>query len=559
MTTRAIDDSATTPPIDLVPSRALKRRGRRVGAFTALALAGSLALAGCGAGRTDDPATGESDGGDSSSAASIIVGTTDKLTALDPAGNYDNGSYTVEIQVFQFLYGFKPGEVAPQPDVAESCDYAEPTVFRCTVKEGLKFANGHDLTASDVAFSFTRQLTINDANGPASLLANLDSVEATDDVTVDFHLKNANDQTFLQILATPAGPIVDEEVFSATALTSGDDIVAGNAFSGPYTITNFQANDTISFTPYADYIGVQDPVANGGVTLKTYEEGTNLSLAITNGDIDVAYRSLTPTDIDTLKQNSDVVVHEGPGGEIRYINFNFNTMPGDTPEQKFAVRQAIASLVDRDALSTQVYKGLYTPLCSYVPDGQDGATSAVCDTYPLDEAAAAKYLADAGVATPVTLALQYNPDHYGDSSDQEYALIKSQLEASGLFAVQLQATEWVSYQEERIKDTYPAYQFGWFPDFPDPDNYISPFFVENSMLQNHFSSPEIQALITAEVTESDHDARMKIIEQIQLELAQKYLPTLPLLQGTSIAVSRADVDGVVLDASFQFRYSTLSK
>lgn len=67
-------------------------------------------------------------------------------------------------------------------------------------------------------------------------------------------------------------------------------------------------------------------------------------------------------------------VVDGPGGEIRYIVFNFNTQPyGATtaeadPAKALAVRQAVADLVDREAISDQVYKGTYTPLYSYVPE-----------------------------------------------------------------------------------------------------------------------------------------------------------------------------------------------
>ena len=57
-----------------------------------------------------------------------------------------------------------------------------------------------------------------------------------------FHLKAPNDQTFPQVLASPAGPIVDEKVFSATTLTPDADIVKANAFAGPYTITGYTDN-----------------------------------------------------------------------------------------------------------------------------------------------------------------------------------------------------------------------------------------------------------------------------------------------------------------------------
>ena len=519
-------------------------------------VAAALTLTGCG--RTpDDTNTNAAAGGSNT----IVLGTTDKLTTLDPAGSYDHGSLAVQIQVFSFLYGFVPGQNTPQPDAAQSCSFTQPTVFECKLKTGLKFGNGHDLTSSDVKFTFDRLMAINDPNGPASLLSNLDSVSAPDETTVDFQLKAANDQTFEQVLATNAGPIVDEEVFPADKLMSDEDIVAANAFSGPYTITSYSKNDTVQFTPYAHYVGAQPAPANDGVTQKTFTDATNLKLSITNGDIDVAYRSLTPTDIESLQNDSSVKVWSEKGGEIRYIVFNLNTMPGDTDAQKLAIRQAIAASVDRDALSTQVYKGQYTPLCSYIPDGYVGANKAVCDTYGStpDKDKAAGYLAAAGVTTPVALNIQYNPDHYGSSSDQEYGLIKQQLESTGLFTVNLQSTEWVTYNKERVNDAYPIYQLGWFPDFPDGDNYLTPFFAKDNFLNNHFDVPEIDQAITQEVTETDASKRAQEIEDIQTTLAQNYLSTLPLLQGSQWAVSRTNVTGIDLGVDENLHFSTITK
>ncbi len=109
-----------------------------------------------------------------------------------------------------------------------------------------------------------------------------------------------------------------------------------------------------------------------------------------------------------------------------------------------------------------------------------------------DKAKAEKFLTDAGVDTPVTIKLQYNPDHYGSNSDQEYNAVKRQLEESGLFKVDLQSTEWTTYQEESKADAYPAFQLGWFPDFPDADNYLSPFLSEGegNFTNNHYNDPK---------------------------------------------------------------------
>ena len=524
--------------------------------LTALALTGALALTACGRVTSGD---GSSSGAPAANSNTLIVGTTDQVTTIDPAGSYDHGSLMIEVQVYQFLYSFIPGQTVPTPDAAKECSFTQPTVFSCTLRDGLKFVNGDPLTSASVKFSFDRVKKINDPNGPVSLLTNLSSVDAPDPLTVNFNLKNPNDQTFAQVLATSAGPIVDEKVFSATALTPDNDIVAAKAFSGPYTITTYKQNDTVVFAPNPDYVGNAPAPVNGGITLKNFTDATNLKLSISNGDIDVAYRSLTPTDLDSLKQDSNVNVVQAKGGEIRYLTFNLKTMPGDNDDQKLAIRQSVASLIDRDALSTQVYKTQYTPLCSYVPDGYAGANKAVCDAYPLDKDKAAKYLSDAGVATPVTLNLQYNPDHYGSSSDQEYGLIKQQLEASGLFKVNLQATAWTQYSKERTQDAYPVFQMGWFPDFPDADNYLSPFFTADSFLAQHFDQKDIQDAIAQEVSETDASARTTEIEDIQTDLATKYLPTIPMLQGSQWAVARTDVQGVNLGISENLLFISLNK
>ncbi|MDR3107692.1 MAG: ABC transporter substrate-binding protein [Bifidobacteriaceae bacterium] len=315
-------------------------------------------------------------------AAKVSVGTTDEVTGLDPASTYDNGSYLVQTNVFPMVMSFQQGDPTPRPDLAENCDFsADGQQFICEIKPGLKWANGHALDANDVKFSYDRQKAIADPNGPSSLLANLVSVEAPDPLTVVFNLDGANDVTFAQVLASPVGPVVDDEVFSATAVTDAATIVAEKAFAGAYTITTFDINEVIEYAPNPDYSGVQGKAMNGGVVMRYYKESNNMRLDIESGAIDVVWRSLTATDYAQLESDGKVKVLHGPGGEIRYIVFNLETMPGADEDQKLAVRQAVALSIDRAALAADVYQGSYSPLCSYVPDGLPGAAQSVCDLY----------------------------------------------------------------------------------------------------------------------------------------------------------------------------------
>ncbi len=536
-----------------------KKAGVRLGLIAVTAVAG-LVLAGCA------PSGGDTGDGDNT----ILVGTTDKVTTLDPAGSYDNGSLGVQTQVFPYLVNTDYNSTEVVPDLAESAEFTSPAEYTVTLPAGLKWANGNDLTSSDVKFSFDRNIAIADPNGASSLLYNLDSVETPDDTTVVFKLKTENDQIFPQILTSFPGAIVDEESFAADAITPDEEIVAANAFGGPYIITSYTFNETVEYAPNPEYKGLLDAPVNDSVITTVYADSSNLKLAVQEGEVDVAYRSLSPTDIEDLSGNDAVTVHDGPGGEIRYIVFNFNTMPygATTPEadpaKAQAVRQAVASLVDRQAIATQVYKDTYTPLYSFVPDGFAGATTVLKDLYGdgnggPDAAKAAEILEAAGVTTPVNLSLQYNSDdHYGPSSGDEYALVKSQLEVDGLFAVDLQSTEWVQYSEDRTADVYPAYQLGWFPDYSDADNYLTPFFLTNNFLGNHFSDAEVEQLILDQAVTTDPAERQQKIEDIQARMAV-LLSTVPLLQGAQVAVSGTGIDGVILDASFKFRYAPLTK
>ncbi|QCP04770.1 ABC transporter substrate-binding protein [Brevibacterium sp. CS2] len=529
----------------------------------------ALLLSACSTSTTDTSGEGGEGGGDA-----LTIGTTDKVTVLDPAGSYDNGSFFVMQQVFPFLLAYTPGTAETEPDIAESAEFTEPTKYEVKLKEGLKFSNGNDLTSSDVKFSFDRQKSIQDPNGPSSLLGGLESIDTPDEQTVVFNLTRENDQTFPLVLAGPAGPIVDEDVFSAEEITADDDIVSGEAFGGPYAIDSYQFNELVSYKANPEYQGALGEPKSDAVQMRYYTDANNMKLDVQSGTIDVAWRSLSATDIEDLGGDDNLTVHEGPGGEIRYIVFNLDSMPFGTEtdeadeDKAKAVRQAMAHSIDREAIAEQVYKGTYTPLFGHVPDGLPGAAEELKSAYGdgsggADVEKAKQALEDAGVETPVEIKLQYSPDHYGPSSGDEYAQIKDQLESTELFTVDLQSTEWVQYAEERI-DAYPQYQLGWFPDYSDADNYLVPFFYNTedspSFLGNDYTNDELNQKLDEQVSMEDEGERTTAIEDIQKTLSED-LPTLPLLQGEQIAVANSEVTGIedTLDPSFQFRLALLGK
>jgi peptide/nickel transport system substrate-binding protein len=162
------------------------------------------------------------------------------------------------------------------------------------------------------------------------------------------------------------------------------------------------------------------------------------------------------------------------------------------------------------------------------------------------------------VKTPIDLTVWYTPSHYGDASADEYAEIQRALQASGLFKVKLQTAEWPTYSKT-WGSQYDLMQGGWFPDYVDPEDYLTSFYLTGSFLMDGYSSPTMDALL-AKQAGATGAKRAALLQQAQV-LAAKDVPVIPYWQGLMIAVSHPNVHGIdsTLDATFIMRFWLLSK
>jgi peptide/nickel transport system substrate-binding protein len=516
---------------------------RRLGIAAVLIGVLAAAVAGCGS----------SSGGNSV----IIRGTTDQPVSYDPAGAYDLPSYDVIYAIYQNLMTIPAGQSTPVPEAASKCDYTDNSnqTYECTLKPNLKFSDGSPLTSKDVVFSFERNVKIDDPAGGASLLANMKSVSAPDSKTVVFHLK-APDATWPFVLTTGSAAIVPD-TYPPNKLQPSNNVIG----SGRYALQSYDPGTQTVLTKSDSYTG-SDPAKNDKVIIQYYKTSSDLALALKNGEVNIAYRSLSPTDLDSLKNQSGIQIVSGNGIEIRYLVFNENLQPGATAAQKLAIRQAVAYTVDRQAIASRVYDGTVQPLYSMVPQGLKYATEPFKTQYGAspDVAKAKQVLQQAGVKTPVPMEIWYTPSHYGPVSADEYAEIKSQLDDSGLFDVTLKSTEWNQYSTAAFTDKYPIYQLGWFPDYPDADDYTASFYSKDSFLNDHYSNPEMEKLLAQEKATTNDSQRAKAFSQIQ-DIGAKDAPTIPIWQGKQIAAAQDDIHGIELtfDPSFIFRYWLISK
>ncbi len=500
-------------------------------------------------------ACGSDDSGGGGTSGTIIRGTTDQPVSLDPAGAYDLPSYDIIYNIYQNLLQFPPGEDKPVPEAAESCDFTDETTYECTLKPDLKFSDGSDLTAEDVVFSFERNVDIADPNGAASLLSNMKSIEATGDDTVVFNL-SAADATWPSVIATGSFAIVPSDSYSDKELETEEFIG-----SGRYEVAEYTPGQQTVLQANPEYTGDAPPKTDQAI-IQYFDKASALKLALEQGDVDIAYRSLSPTDISDLEGAEGVEVVSGEGAEIRYMVFNLEQMPGDTDEEKLAIRQGIAQTIDRQSIADNVYNGTVKPLYSMIPTGLEFSGPSFDEVYgeSPDTDAAEQTLSDAGVQTPVPLEIWYTPSHYGASSGDEYAEIKRQLDESGLFEVSLKSTEWNQYSEAAFTDKYPIYQLGWFPDYPDADDYVGNFYSETSFLNIHYDNPEMTRLLAEEKASTEDSVREEAFAQIQ-QIGAEDVPTIPIWEADQVGAQVEGVEGLeeTFDPSFIFRFWLLSK
>jgi peptide/nickel transport system substrate-binding protein len=484
-----------------------------------------------------------SDGGDA-----IAVGTTDAFTAskdapapLDPAYAYDVGTWNILRQTVQTLMIQPRGDGEPVPEAAQKCGFTDSgnERYACTLRDGLKFANGDPITAGDVKYSIDRARALKADSGVFALLSTIDTVETQGDREVIFHLKTA-DATFPFKLSTPVAGIVNPDDYAKDKLRDGFEVDG----SGPYTLTADVKNDQLVsavFTKNPDYKGSLK-VNNDKVEMRSFADADAMSTALEKGDIDVMTRTMSPEQIRELSGNADdnIDLVEMSGLEIRYLAFNTD----DPAVKSKAVRQAMAQIVNRSEIVSKVYGSQAEPLYSLVPASITGHSNSFFNKYGDPSVSKAKsLLTKAGITTPVKLTLHYTTDHYGAATKKEFELLKKQLNASGLFDVDIAGAPWATFRPAEQKGTYEVYGMGWFPDFPDADNYLAPFLDKDNFLGSPYANSAIRnTLIPESRREADRLSATNSLTDIQ-DIVATDVPVLPLWQGKQFVAARDDVTG----------------
>ena len=480
-----------------------------------------------------------------------VIGVTDKVTDMDTANAYDFFTWEVMNNVMGGLYRYKPGTTELEPYLAESYEVQENgKVYIFHLRKDLKFADGTPCKAQDVVRSIKRVMKI--AGDPSWLVTDfVEDVTAVDDYTVKFTLKTPI-AYFLSLVATPPYFPV-HPAYKPDQIDS--DQTAGGV--GPYKITKWVRDQELILEANPNFFGEKPKTDR--IIIRFYQDATTLRLAIEKGEIDIAWRTLTPVDLESLKKNPNLQVIEVPGAFIRYLVLNGNESTA-FPTKDVNVRRGIAAAIDRNDLNQRVFLGTMEPLYSLVPIGMWSYKPVFKEYGDGNIELAKQYLAKAGYNenNKLKVELWWTPTHYGDTEKDMAQVVKEQLEATGVIQVELKSAEWSTYVDYARKSAMMASFFGWYPDYIDPDDYTTPFLKSgsNRWLGYPYSNPDMDKLLEQAAIAPTQEERAKLYEQVQDKLKED-APIIPLLQGKLFIVAKKDVKGIVLDPTMLFRYYLL--
>ena len=481
----------------------------------------------------------------------IVIGTTDKVISLDPAEAYDYLSVNVIQNVMDGLLRYKPGTTELEPALAESYTVSDDgLVYTFNIRQGVTFHDGSPLNATVVKWSIDRAIAMN--GDPAFLLSEVvNRTEVTGDYQIKIYLKYPF-SAFPSILAfTVAYPV------TPTAYTTDEFMTDNIVGTGPFKLAEFIRDQKIVLERYDNYWDSNYLPKVKRVIIQFYSTSTALKNALDAGEIDIAYRTLTPEDINSYIANNgtNFIILEAPSPVIRYLVINVNRVAD------VRVRQAIACAINRTKIVEEVFLGQAENLYSMVPRGMWSHIDAFLEKWgETNITKAIELLQEAGYSetNKLEIDLWYTPTHYGPTEDEVAEAIKTSLEATGLITVNIQNAEWAQYRENWRNGVMDMFLLGWYPDYLDPDDYLFPFLHSSgaASLGSFYNDSTMDQLLENARKTSDIDERTDLYEQVQEKLAED-VPYIPLWQAKQYVVYKKGIVGVILDATQIFRYYTI--
>jgi peptide/nickel transport system substrate-binding protein len=317
-----------------------------------------------------------------SCAAELRIGLASTVSSVDPQYHMIWANVALSTHLFEHLTT-QDDQQRITPGLALSWRTVADDEWEFKLRPGVKFHDGSDFTAADVAFSIERVAKL--PNSPSSFAIftkGIVSWEISDPLTIRFKTRGTYPELPVDLSLVPivshkaaAGPAPEGK--TTQQMNAGE----GTVGTGPYRFVEFVPNDRIAVARNDAYWGEKELWDR--VTFRFMSNAATRVAALLSGDVD-AIDYVPGTDLERLRRDPKVAVFAGLSNRIGYIvldQFRETGSPGISgtdgrnPLMDKRVREALSIAINREALIDRVLSGAAEPAGELATPGLFGTNT----------------------------------------------------------------------------------------------------------------------------------------------------------------------------------------
>jgi peptide/nickel transport system substrate-binding protein len=460
-------------------------------------------------------------------------------TNLDPRVGLDAQSERIDELIFDALLT-RDEHLNVQPGLAEKWELPDPLTYVFHLHKGVKFHDGRPLTSRDVKWTFDSLLQGKIRSTKTATYRLVDRIEAPDDLTVIFKLKEP-------FSTLPWN--LSEGAIGIVPYGSEEEITRKPIGTGPFRFVSAEADKEVVLERNDDYWGQKANLKR--VRFNVVPDTITRALELRKGSADAAVNALTPDIVLALERDPNLEVKRGPGTTLTYLSFNTR----DPILKDVRVRQAIACAIDRQPLIEYLWRGFAKPASSILPP-QSWAYSGV-QSLAFDPQRARALLDAAGYpmkdGSRFRLTIKTSTD---ESARLLAAVLQQQLRNVGI-ELDIRTFEFATFFADVTTGVFQVYALRWIGGNEDPDIfeyvYHSSKFAPKGANRGFYASPRVDTIIEQARTEANPAVRKALYGQLQQILSEE-VPSINLWYLDTVLVHSKRVRNAEINPSGNYSF-----
>ena len=470
---------------------------------------------------------------------------------LDPARINDIYGRTVANQLFDGLVQYD-GALAVRPSIAETWTASrDGLVWTFTLKKGVKFHNGREVTADDFVYSFTRIIDPRTKSAGASLFMKIkggrefaegratrvEGLRALNPYTLQITLVESQ-TPFVSSLAVGFAKVVPREIVESLGERFGLQPVG----SGPFKFVEWVRDKQITIAANADYFEGRPCLDRVEYRIFTGEALDQMFAEFERGELEDS--GVPARERPRLLNGRKYQFIRRPILGISFLGINTTMKPLDD----YRVRQAINYAIDRRSIMRDIYQDQYLPGVGILPPGTYGYDPKLVG-YTYDPKKAADLLAAAGFPGGKDLpVLQIWSARKNDEAVAEHEAIVKSFAAVGVRAEVHYNSNWPEYKAQVYGGKLPIFRYSWYADTPDPEAFLGQLFdSRGSDNTTGLRSRTVDTLLQRARLETNVQKKLQLYQEVEREVVAQ-APLIVLSYSSYERVFQPYVKGIQVSA-----------